>query len=86
MEARGSTKRDVLISKKKIFFLQRRSPNLNSRMRCTSGYKRVVSRSQTLIFFTCGRKSRVWSTYVQLFVLADSACGLTIIVYIDKWQ
>ena len=35
----------------------------------------VVSRSQTLTFFKCGRKSRVWSTYVELFVLlTQPAC------------
>ena len=35
----------------------------------------LVSRSQTLIFFTCGRKSRVWSTYVELFVLLTQPAG-----------
>ena len=35
----------------------------------------LVSRDQTLTFFTCGRKSRVWSTYVELFVRLTQPAG-----------
>ena len=35
----------------------------------------LVSRSQTLTFFYKGRKSRVWSTYVELFVLLTQPAG-----------
>ena len=39
----------------------------------------LVSRSQTLTLFYMGRKSRVWSTYVELFVLLTQPAGYILI-------